>query len=469
MKNNLLLSSSIYVFGTFLTQGVNFFALIFFARLMSPSEYGKFAIYVFWNAIVQIFIGLRTQSSINNAYIDFGKQNIYRFASDVSFITLGSFAVFVIPLYIFSGFTAELVGLPFLALILGVVQAYFIYYVHLIAGIYRIEERPLPYLLYSLANVFLDAVLSCVFVYMLSSDKYMGKVYGSLVSAILPGGIAAYVIHRRSSFKLTVNKTYVKYALVFSLPLILHGLASVFNGKVDAWFLMKLKSSGDAGVYSFSGNFGHVIYVLYTACNLAFIPWYYKKKSLFQDASVISLARQYIGVFSFIFACFLCVVPEIIDLLGTDAYEKAKYYAPVIALGFFFDFLYTFPTNYLFYKKRTSLIAVTTCVIFFLNFSSNYFLIKYFGITGALVTVMMTPLSYLGINFVFARYLVKDYELSGSVFLLPCLLMFGITMLYYYLLPYIFIRYAAVAVGMVILGSYYWKKYKDGTFSNMFR
>ena len=126
MKTNLLLSSSIYVFGTFLTQGVNFFALIFFARLMSPSEYGKFAIYVFWNAVVQIFIGLRTQSSINNAYIDFGKQNIYRFASDVSFITLGSFIVFMVPLYIFKGFSAELVGLPFLALLLGVIQAYFL-------------------------------------------------------------------------------------------------------------------------------------------------------------------------------------------------------------------------------------------------------------------------------------------------------------------------------------------------------
>lgn len=469
LKTNLLLSSSIYVFGTFLTQGVNFFALIFFARLMSPEEYGKFAIYVFWNAIVQIFIGLRTQSSINNAYIDFGKQNIYRFASDVSFITLGSFVVFVIPLYIFSGFTAELVGLPFLALILGVVQAYFLYYVQLITGIYRIEERPLPYLIYSLANVFLDAALSCIWIFMLSSNKYMGKVYGSLVSAILTGGIAALVIHRRSHFKLKLDKSYVKYALVFSLPLILHGLASVFNGKVDAWFLMKLKSSGDAGVYSFSGNFGHVIYVLYTACNLAFIPWYYKKKAADQNDTVTALIKQYIGIFAFIFFSFLCIIPEVIDLLGTDAYEKAKYYAPGVALGFFFNFLYNFPTNYLFYKKRTNLIAVTTCTTFFLNFLGNYFLIKHLGIRGAMLTAALTPLSYLIINFIFAKYTVKDYEIPGRFFAIPAILMFGMTILYYYLLPYIIVRYILVVAGVVVLGSYYWKKYKDGTFSNMFR
>ena len=147
MKINLLLSSSIYVVGTILTQGINFFALILFAQLMSPAEYGKFAIYVFWNAVAQILIGLRIQSSINNAYIDFGQRNIYRFASDVSIITVGSFVVFIVPLYIFKGFSAELVGLPFPALVLGVVQAYFLYYVQLITGIYRIEERPFPYLI----------------------------------------------------------------------------------------------------------------------------------------------------------------------------------------------------------------------------------------------------------------------------------------------------------------------------------
>ncbi|MBO5822199.1 MAG: oligosaccharide flippase family protein [Lentisphaeria bacterium] len=467
MKTNLLLSSSVYVLGTFLTQGVNFFALIFFARLMSPEEYGKFAIYVFWNAIVQIFIGLRTQSSINNAYIDFGKQNIYRFASDMSFITLGSFAVFVIPLYIFSGFSAELVGLPFTALILGVVQAFFIYYVHLIAGIYRIEERPLPYLLYSLANVFLDAALSCIWVFMLSSDKYMGKVYGSLVSAILTGGIAALVIHRRSNFKLKLDPSYVKYALVFSLPLILHGLASVFNGKVDAWFLMKLKSSGDAGVYSFSGNFGHVIYVLYTACNLAFIPWYYKKKAAGRDDTVTELIKQYIGIFAFIFLSFLCLIPEVIDLLGTEAYGKAKYYVPGVSLGFFFNFLYNFPTNYLFYKKRTNLIAVTTCTTFFLNFIGNYFLIKHFGIKGAMLTAALTPLSYLIINYVFAKYVVKDYEIPGRFFVIPAIIMFGMTILYYCLLPYIIVRYAIVLAGILLLGRYYWKKYKSGELLQM--
>ena len=304
---------------------------------------------------------------------------------------------------------------------------------------------------------------------MLDSDKYMGKVYGSLVSAILTGGVAALVIHKRNGFKLSVNKEYLHYALVFSLPLILHGLASVFNGKVDAWFLMKLKDSGDAGIYSFAGNFGHIIYVLYTACNLAFIPWYYKKKSVEQNEIVVNLIKHYIGVFSFIFFSFLCIIPEVIDLLGTDAYEQAKYYVPGIALGFFFNFLYNFPTNYLFYKKRTNLIAVTTCATFFLNILCNYFLIRYWGIKGAMLTAALTPLSYLVINFAFAKFLVKDYEISVKILLIPAIIMSAMTALYYILLPYILIRYVMVVAGALILGGYCWKKYKDGTFSKMFR
>ena len=140
-----------------------------------------------------------------------------------------------------------------------------------------------------------------------------------------------------------------------------------------------------------------------------------------------------------------------------------------MALGFFFNFLYTFPTNYLFYKKRTNLIAVTTCTTFVLNFIGNYFLIKYFGIKGAMLTAALTPLSYLIINFIFARYVVKDYEISGHIFLLPCLLMFGVTLLYYWMLPYIWLRYLAVTIGMVLLIMFYWKQYKRGAFTEMLK
>ena len=230
---------------------------------------------------------------------------------------------------------------------------------------------------------------------------------------------------------------------------------------------MKLKSSGDAGVYSFSGNFGHVIYVLYTACNLAFIPWYYKKKAAGRDDTVTELIKQYIGIFAFIFLSFLCLIPEVIDLLGTEAYGKAKYYVPGVSLGFFFNFLYNFPTNYLFYKKRTNLIAVTTCTTFFLNFIGNYFLIKHFGIKGAMLTAALTPLSYLIINYVFAKYVVKDYEIPGRFFVIPAIIMFGMTILYYCLLPYIIVRYAIVLAGILLLGRYYWKKYKSGELLQM--
>ena len=469
MKQNLIFASSIYVFGTFLTQGVNFFTLLLFAQLMSPAEYGKFAVYIFWHAIVQIFIGLRTQASINNAYIDFGKQNIYRFASDVSFISLGTLAALLLPLYLFRMFLVNLAGLPFAALILGIVQVYFFYYVQLISGIYRIEEKPLPYLAYSLSYIFLDSIISCIFVYMLDSDKYMGKVYGSLIAAILTGGTAAFSIHGHNRFQLPENREYIRYALFFSLPLILHGLASVFNGKVDAWFLMKLKSSSDAGIYSFAGSFGHIIYILYTACNLAFIPWYYKRKSTGQDTMVILLIKHYIGIFSFIFFCFLCIIPEVIRILGPTTYESAKYYVPGIALGFFFDFLYNFPANYLFYKKRTKLIAISTSLTFFLNFISNYLLIKSFGIKGAMFTAAMTPLCYLLINFAFAKYLVKDYEVSSKFLAIPIIMMLGLTLLYYWLLPYTVFRYAMAFTGAVFLIGYYWKKYKNGTLSELLK
>ncbi|MBO5723657.1 MAG: oligosaccharide flippase family protein [Lentisphaeria bacterium] len=468
MKNNLLLSSSIYVLGTFSVQAVNFLVLICFARLMQPDDYGKFAIFVFWCAIMQVIIGMRAQYSINNAYIDFGKEKVFSYSSAISCINLFSFVLFLAGIILFSNFCSKLVGLPLSALILGVLQAFFFYYVQLIVGIYRIEEKPIPYLLYTASTVILDAVISCILVYLLPSDKYLGKAYGSLLATALTGGIAAFAVHKNGNWSF-FRKDYVKYSLVFSLPLILHGLASVFNGKVDAWFLMKLKSSGDAGLYSFAGNFGHVIYVLYTACNLAFIPWYYKKKAAEKNDIVKNLSLHYIFIFSLIFLFFLCLIPEVIDLLGTSAYGKAKYYAPATALGFFFNFLYTFPTNYLFYRKKTSMIAVTTCITFFLNFISNYYLIHHFGIYGAMITAALTPFIYLVINYCFAKYVVKDYEIPCRFFLLPGLFMCAAVALYYVLLPFMLLRYGIVLAGVCAAGYYYWKKYKSGEIAEMLK
>ena len=86
-----------------------------------------------------------------------------------------------------------------------------------------------------------------------------------------------------------------------------------------------------------------------------------------------------------------------------------------------------------------------------------------------MLTAALTPLSYLVINFAFAKFLVKDYEISVKILLIPAIIMSAMTALYYILLPYILIRYVMVVAGALILGGYCWKKYKDGTFSKMFR
>ena len=71
-----------------------------------------------------------------------------------------------------------------------------------------------------------------------------------------------------------------------------------------------------------------------------------------------------------------------------------------------------------------------------------------------MLTAALTPLSYLIINYVFAKYVVKDYEIPGRFFVIPAIIMFGMTILYYCLLPYIIVRYAIVLAGILLLGIY---------------
>ena len=85
---------------------------------------------------------------------------------------------------------------------------------------------------------------------------------------------------------------------------------------------------------------------------------------------------------------------------------------------------------------------------FFYEFISNYYLIHHFGIYGAMITAALTPFIYLVINYCFAKYVVKDYEIPCRFFLLPGLFMCAAVALYYVLLPFMLLRYGIVPAGV---------------------
>lgn len=442
-------NAAIYISGSFFVKGITFLTLPVFAKILSPDDFGIYASYTFWIMLNTIFVSVQLSGTIHNAYIDFGGKKIYEYISSLSGAVTASFAFLAAAAFVFRDALENLFELPYVILFLGLVQCLFIFFSDSLAGIYRVTEKPVPYLFINVCNALFNAGLSIFMSCILVSHPYLGRVYGSVLSALLFGMISFIIIKRKGRILFSGN--YVKYGLKLSLPLILHGVAGIVMNRLDQMMLLKMAGRAEAGIYSFGSNFGHIIYVIYSAGNMAFIPWYFKRVSENRAAEVKKSTETYMMLGTFASSLIILILPEIIKLMAAPEYYSAVYAAPLISAGYYFSFLYTFPVNYEFFHKKTDMVAIGTALSALVNIIGNYVLIQKYESIGAACTTILAYFFLLCMHFVFAKYCIRGYELGAGCFAGNIAIMGVVLLAYYLFLPRLLIRLLVLAGVSVIL------------------
>ena len=443
---------SLYVIGAFLTQGIRFLASLIFARLMSTTEYAYFNSYETWISIISIIIGMQTSASIANAFIKFEKDELKSYYTSLTLVGLISFLAVSIVFLFLSNELAELFEITTIALGIGVIQCLFMFSHNILLERFRINEQPVKYLILSLANAVLNVSISLVLILIIENNKHLGRVYGSSVSYALCGLFAFAVIFKQSR---SIKWKYIKFALILSVPLIFHSLASVILAKSDFMMVMKMISEDSAGQYSYGVNIAHILNVLFLACNTAYIPWYYKKlKALEQKtgsfSDINSVIKTYIFEFSFVCCGFAMILPEAIKLLGGGQYDEAIIPSIVISFGVFLNFLYTFYANYEFYNKKTIFIAIGTIISAGLNVLFNFLLIPVLGTVGAALATAASYLILLFAHYFVTRFVLKGYHLNIIYIILPLLFVGSTLAISIILINVLWARFLILAI-MIIL------------------
>lgn len=454
-SNNLMTVAFIYVFGSFFTQGLRFITLPIFARIMSTADFGYLASYETWVAIITVLIGLQTASSISNAYIDYKKENIEKYVYSITYIGTFSAVMISIVLTIFSSFFSKLFEVSKYSLFLGIVQCLFTFFFTVLINEYRMLDKPWQYLSFTVGNSILNIGLAIFFVIYIPNDKYIGRVYALTISAFV-FGILALVLMIKNVVSKNVEKEYIVYALRLSSPLIFHAFAAIILSRCDQIMLLKYSGASEAGVYSYGTNFAHIIYVLYTACNQAYIPWYYKKLERNKEKEIIRTNRNYILFFSLGFFAFVFILPEIIKMMSTPDYYGAIYSAPIIALGFYMNFLYNFPVNYEFFHKKTHFIALGTIGAAGMNAILNMLLIPQFGGIGAAIATASSYLILLLVHIFVAKKVIGKYAMPTVCFIVAIVSVLIIFALYYIFIDKMIVRFILFIVCTILAFRILW-------------
>ena len=396
-----------YTIGNMFIKGISFIAIPIFSRLMTQADYGLYNTFISYASILTMFVGLTLHTSIKNAKYDFPDQ-LNRYCSSLLLLILANTLLISVISVIFSKQLGALAALGGGMALLMVAESFGNALLNFYNAALAMEFRYKEYLFISFAYSLGSILLSVFFIEVaIPQNGYLARALGSVVPLLL---ISVYIILRFFHSSLPcVSKTYWKYGLKFSLPLIPHGLSQIVLSQFDRIMITNTIGEAQAGIYSFAFNISIIYQVLYNSVDTAWTPWFYSQMSEGKEDNIKKNTAIYV-IFMSVAACLLMLVcPEIILIMGGKKYIESRYTVIPIVLGMYFAFLYSLPAVIEYFYKKTKLIAVGTAGAALANVVLNAIFIPMYGYVAAAYTTVVCYVLYFFFHLFIAKKILGRF------------------------------------------------------------
>jgi len=449
LNNKVIKAGSWYTLTNFFVTGISFLTLPIFTRILSTSDYGITSVYSSYVSIFSIVFSLDLVGAVQRAKFDF-KDDYDRFISSTLFLALLSFTIFSGVIVAFNGYFSEVLGLEKWLLYFALIHSFFSFVQNFVFAKFGVEYNYRKISMVQISNSIIGVFLSIVLIlFVFNNKRYFGRILGSALPIIVSGFILlAYILVRGREL---VNKTYWKYALAISVPLIFHGLAGIINAQFDRIFINKYIGSSQAGVYSFAYNIGLIINVLWTSTNQAWVPWFYEKMDTDDWNSIRRRAKNFRDFFTLVYILILFLSPEIIKVMADERYWVGLSLVPYIFMAYYFNLMYSFEVNVEFYVKRTSMIAMGTILGAALNVVLNIIFIPRYGYIAAAITTVISNFFMFVFHFIITNYLIKIRIFGIEFHLISLAYVIVSTAAFIFLQNYLLVRISILIIGALYL------------------
>lgn len=446
-KNNKAAQAGVgYVIGNYFLKGLSFLTLPIFVRLMSTADFGIYNTFLAYESIFFVIIGFTIHASFKNAKYKY-KEKYDQYVSSSLFLLVISFVLWFLLTFIFSGFLVKVFNLDRISLCMLVLYSFSSAVINCLNSYLALNFEYQSFLAVSAINAVGNILLSVILINtVFSSERYLGRIIGTTVPAFL---ISVFVIIKFIFKERPKNcKSYWKWGLSYSLPIIPHGISQVILNQFDRIMIQSIIGASQAGIYSFSYSIYSIIQVTTTSLDSAWEPWFYEKMNSKEYDLINKRSTQYIFGILIFSVLVMLASPELITILGSKAYWDAKYsVVPIIGAGFF-SYLYTIPSAVEYYYSKTKYIAVGTTVAAILNIVLNFIFIEQYGYIAAAYTTLFTYFVYFIMHYIISRKIFSEniFNFKMILFSIVCILItVMVTVLF---IDNLFIR---LSIGIVVL------------------
>lgn len=439
---------------TVVIAGINFITIPIFTRILDTSGFGVVNVYVAWVQIFTIFVGLKADGSIGSAKANLPEEEQDSYHLSILVMALGVFAV-LFTIVIFALYPlSELLGMSPALTVCMIVQSFGAFVIALFNMRFIFRKQAQKNFLVSVGLCVATTSLSIVLIIygFAGGEGYLGRIYGLAIPNVLLG--AGLFISLVCSRKGRVRPKYWKFCLVLTLPLIFHGLSQLLLAQTGKIAIQQYYGDSLAGIFSIAVTIVSLMHAIYSALNNAFVPFMYDDLAgKTCEETKQRHFKNYMMLFTLGTCAFAMLSPELLKLMSTAAFWDATNVLPLLIIGQYCVFLYSFPVNYEFYKMKTKSIAFGTVMAAALNILLAVMLIPRLGMIGAALASTIAYLSLFVFHFLIARFVLGDRNYPAKAYY-SCLIAVSIVCLAYYPLEsLVFVRWAIgiVALSVVIV------------------
>lgn len=410
----LFKSGLVYTVSDAINKSVPFFLLPVLSYYLLPGDYGIIANFNVLLSVITILITIGVDGAISVNYYKLSREDLAKYIFNGIVLIFSITLLVSLLLLIFHIQVQSWTKIPFNIQLLVIVMALSASITALNLSLWRLEGKALFFGVYEISQTVVNISASLVLVVMFKMG-WIGRVEGMFLATVLFGGFSFYLLFVRGYLKINFNKFYLKEILFFGLPLVPHALSFWIRSGVDRIFITRFIGETATGLYATGFQFGILISFLTLSFNNAFSPYIYKNLSEKDEGQLqknkTSLVKiTYLGISLLAMFCLFFTVFSnfILTHFFSKNYIEAKEFVFYAILSQTFQGMYLLFVNYIFFAKKTKLLALITFGSAVLQVIMSLLMIPRFGALGAAYsTVFVSFINFIAV----AIYSSKVYKM----------------------------------------------------------
>jgi len=362
MGTKLLKNLSLYTVGQLMTQLLSIILLPLYISKLTVEDYGVVAslmtVATFFNALMQYGMG----PTIMRYYYQFEENpDGFKgfFTSVLLFNLLANSVLLIIVFFSYSAvFSVVLPDIEISNFIVYVILYSFCFSIPVLnLSLFRVESKPVKFLLFSLTQFLLSLSIIYYLVAILGKGA-MGKIEGEFWARV-PLFFIGFYLFRKYVDLSRIRLQYVVEALKYGLPLMLQAMLWWGLYRMDYFLINKYLGNEGVGLYNVGFQASFLLITLGISISLAWTPHFF---SIAKHKETPEFYGDLIGNFLMILvlggAFILIFVKDLLGLLDASKYFEITEFLPFLIIGAIFQAGYYIVQQLLFYAKKTKFIPM---------------------------------------------------------------------------------------------------------------